>query len=337
MSTLVQPESGYLDPTSKEYHDSLEAQPPDIVIAQPSTDQPMSVKATDVLPRDSTSTAGSSIMEPGASSQSTVAIPLAVGEAQLEILSPSPEPEESSVADSKFASHSMTTTEGFQPGATTSSVTESNRSHPSDARIIKKSLSNPVKDFFLSFRSNEVSTQAEPRHVRLDGIRDDAGAGAMVERSSKSVASLASHPDSHIEITKTELEEKDMEIEMLKAQNATISARLRKLEESSEASDREQVDMASSLVRLKVDNEELRDHEETLKSQVSQLKAAIDKAPEAAEAVVKEEMHRLMRRNEEVHNVNQELETQMAEMEKQLVNSKMQYAEVYFLRRSSIS
>ena len=40
-------------------------------------------------------------------------------------------------------------------------------------------------------------------------------------------------------------------------------------------------------------------------------------------------MDRLMKRNQEVHEDNTRLEEEMSEMEQRLVETKMQYAEVY--------
>jgi predicted nucleic acid-binding Zn-ribbon protein len=65
------------------------------------------------------------------------------------------------------------------------------------------------------------------------------------------------------------------------------------------------------------------------------LKNVIQKQPEEVEQQLKEEMDRIMKRNIEVQNENRALEEQMADMEKHLVETKMQYAEVgTFLNRS---
>jgi hypothetical protein len=122
--------------------------------------------------------------------------------------------------------------------------------------------------------------------------------------------------------------EREAELESLKSANATLTAKIRKLEERAEKSDTEHVQIASDMVRAKVENQELQDANESLKGQVEELKNVIDRQPEEVEQRLKEEMDRIMKRNIEVQNENRALEEQMAEMEKSLVETKMQYAEV---------
>ncbi|KAI9847391.1 MAG: GTPase-activating protein [Sclerophora amabilis] len=122
--------------------------------------------------------------------------------------------------------------------------------------------------------------------------------------------------------------ERETELESLKTANSNLSTKVRSLEERAEKFDTEHVQVASELVRTKVENEELLDRNESLNGQVEELKHLVERQPEEVEGRLKEEMDRLMKRNLEVHNENQALEEQMAEMEKDLVNVKMQYAEI---------
>ncbi|KAI9655194.1 MAG: GTPase-activating protein [Trizodia sp. TS-e1964] len=122
--------------------------------------------------------------------------------------------------------------------------------------------------------------------------------------------------------------ERELEIDALKGSNASLSAKVRSLEERAEKFDTEHVQVASQLVRTKVENEELRDENESLKGQVSELRTVVEKQPEEIEAKLTGEMNRIMARNMEVHSTNQELETQLEEMERQLIVAKMQYAEI---------
>lgn len=124
--------------------------------------------------------------------------------------------------------------------------------------------------------------------------------------------------------------EKEIEMETLRSANITLSHKVRSLEERAEKSDIEHVQMASELVRTKVENEELLDSNESLKGQVEELKGLIERQPEEIEQRLKEEMDRIMTRNLEVQNENRGLEEQMADMEKVLVETKMQFAEVGF-------
>lgn len=126
--------------------------------------------------------------------------------------------------------------------------------------------------------------------------------------------------------------EKEAELEGLRSANVSLSSKVRSLEERTEKSDSEHVQMASELVRTKVENEELLDTNESLKEQVQELQKLVERQPDEVEHRLKEEMDRIMARNLEVQNENRGLEEQMADMEKVLVETKMQFAEVSFLR-----
>lgn len=124
--------------------------------------------------------------------------------------------------------------------------------------------------------------------------------------------------------------EKDREAELshLKYTVSTQSARIRLLEEQTEASDKEHVQLASEVVHLKVENEELSDLNDALKMQVKELKIVVDKQPAEVEQKLQTEMDRIMKRNLEVQNENRAMVEQMAEMEKELVTAKLSHAEV---------
>lgn len=101
------------------------------------------------------------------------------------------------------------------------------------------------------------------------------------------------------------------------------------LEEQAETSDKEHVQLASELVHVKVENEELTDLNDALKLQVSELKIVVDKQPAEVEEKLRTEMDRIMKRNLEVQNENRSVVEQMGEMEKELVEAKMKYAEIH--------
>lgn len=124
--------------------------------------------------------------------------------------------------------------------------------------------------------------------------------------------------------------EKERETELLELRlgNQNYAVQVRKLEERTEAGDREQADMANELVRTKVENEELKDENESLKGQVQELRVVIDKQPEELEEKWKLERDDLMKRNASVHEENTKLEKELADLEEQLVQTKLQYAEV---------
>lgn len=122
--------------------------------------------------------------------------------------------------------------------------------------------------------------------------------------------------------------EREAELEGLKHTVSIQSTRIRVLEEQAETSDKEHVQLASELVHVKVENEELSDLTDALKMQVGELKVVLDKQPTEVEEKLQTEMDRIMKRNLEVQNENRSMVEQMAEMEKELVEAKMKYAEV---------
>lgn len=128
---------------------------------------------------------------------------------------------------------------------------------------------------------------------------------------------------------KTRLEkERETTLEALKTQNSALQQKVRRLEERVEDHDTEHAALATELVRTKVENEELKDSNESLGGQIVELRKVIEKQPEEVEARLKSEMDRLMKRNQEVHEDNSRLEDEMADMEKSLVETKMMYAEL---------
>lgn len=127
--------------------------------------------------------------------------------------------------------------------------------------------------------------------------------------------------------------ERQVELELLKANNHSLTIKVRRLEERVQEHDSEHAALATDLVKTKVENEELKDENESLKIQVKELRSVIEKQPEEVEARLKSEMDRLMKRNQEVHEESTKLEDEMSEMEKTLVETKMQLAEVWAVLR----
>ncbi|KAJ5521846.1 hypothetical protein N7527_005961 [Penicillium freii] len=138
---------------------------------------------------------------------------------------------------------------------------------------------------------------------------------------------LATYTAEWEEKTRTE-KEREVELEHLRHTVSTQGARVRLLEERAEASDKEHVQLASELVHVKVENEELRDVKEALELQVSELKNVVDKQPAEVEEKLRLEMERIMKRNIEVQNENRAMEESMSDMEKELVATKMKWAEI---------
>jgi Rab-GTPase-TBC domain len=122
--------------------------------------------------------------------------------------------------------------------------------------------------------------------------------------------------------------DREAEIDNYRSTLATQATKIRSLEERAEKSDTEHVQLATDLVRLKVENQELYDSNESLRGQVEELKKVVESEASTVEARLKAEMERVMQRNIEVQNENRLMEESMAEMEASLVETKMKYAEV---------
>ncbi|OTB03561.1 hypothetical protein M426DRAFT_176407 [Hypoxylon sp. CI-4A] len=137
---------------------------------------------------------------------------------------------------------------------------------------------------------------------------------------------LKSYTTEWEEKTRTE-REREKELEQLKTSNLSYAIKIRKLEERLEASDREQATVTTDLVHIKIENEELKDKNESLTGQVRELRNVIEKQPEEIEQAWQLERDDLMKRNEKVHEENQKLEKELQELEEQLVQTKMRYAE----------
>ena len=121
---------------------------------------------------------------------------------------------------------------------------------------------------------------------------------------------------------------RESEIDNYRTTIASQTTKIRSLEDRASLADTEHVQIASSLVRLKVENQELIDSNESLKGQVEELRKVAESEAANVEERLKAEMDRVMTRNIEVQNENRHMEDSMAEMEKNLVETKMKYAEV---------
>ncbi|KAJ9655785.1 hypothetical protein H2198_005405 [Neophaeococcomyces mojaviensis] len=133
----------------------------------------------------------------------------------------------------------------------------------------------------------------------------------------------------------TEWEEKtkaekarETELENLRTDTATKAAQIKSLEKRAEKSDAEHIEIANELVKLKVENQDLIDENETLKGQVEELRKVAASEAANVEERMREGTEKVMQRNIEVQNENRHMEEQMAEMEKELVEMKMKYAEL---------
>ena len=138
---------------------------------------------------------------------------------------------------------------------------------------------------------------------------------------------LARYRQEWEEKTRTE-KARETELENLRTDTATKASQIRSLEQRAEKSDYEHIEIANELVKLKVDNTELADQNESLKGQVEELRKVADSEAKNVEERLRAGTEQVMQRNIEVQNENRHMEEQMAEMEKELVAMKMKHAEV---------
>lgn len=122
--------------------------------------------------------------------------------------------------------------------------------------------------------------------------------------------------------------ERETELQGLRDKTAMLEAKVRTLERRAEQSDTEHVQVASELIKTKVENDTLAEENETLKTKVEELQKIVDAQPAEVEERMRTEMDTVMQKNISVHNENRMLEENMAEMEKDLVDTKMKYADV---------
>ena len=122
--------------------------------------------------------------------------------------------------------------------------------------------------------------------------------------------------------------EREAEFDGLRTANAGLAAKIRILEERAQKSDTDHVQIATEMVKHKMENEDLKKQNEELLEQVAELRKIVAAQPDEVEKRLKDEMERIITRNSEVQNENRALEEQMTDMEKDLVETKLQYAQV---------
>ena len=118
------------------------------------------------------------------------------------------------------------------------------------------------------------------------------------------------------------------ELENLRLTNASLMMQIRKLEGRVEKADTDHVQIATEMIHHKMEKEELRNANADLQVEIDELKQIVTNQPSEVEARLKDEMDRIMSRNIEVQNENRALEEQMVEMERDLVETKLRFAEV---------
>ncbi|KAK9341660.1 rab-GTPase-TBC domain-containing protein [Lipomyces starkeyi] len=182
------------------------------------------------------------------------------------------------------------------------------------------------------------SSQSQETTYRVNELVADAYAVKILP------AALKKYEAEYNEVHKAEVERTE-EIENLRTLNGQLTLQIKRLENSLATLNREHIEVANEMVQGKVEIEKLRDENTDLKAENEDLKAKnvelqerIETLPAELEAQmeakVKEEMDSLMARNLEVMNLNQTLEDQMAALETELVDTKVQYASINEMHES---
>ncbi|KAK9454517.1 rab-GTPase-TBC domain-containing protein [Dipodascopsis uninucleata] len=140
-------------------------------------------------------------------------------------------------------------------------------------------------------------------------------------------SSLKKYESEYTELHRVEMERIE-EVENLRTQNGLLTLQIKRLETSLATLNREHIEIANEMIQGKVELEKLRDENTDLKTENEELKNQVQTLPMEVEAKLKEEMDALMQRNLEVMNINQSLEDQLAGLEKELVETKLQLATI---------
>ena len=121
---------------------------------------------------------------------------------------------------------------------------------------------------------------------------------------------------------------REIELETLRSDLMSKTVKIRTLEDRAAKSDEEHIALANDLVKLKVENQELTDSNESLQGQVEELKKVAESEARNVEERLRAEVERVTERNVEVQGENRMVEEQMQGLEEELVALKMKYAEV---------
>ena len=121
---------------------------------------------------------------------------------------------------------------------------------------------------------------------------------------------------------------KSAEDDAIRSQNQSLTLQVKNLEDRAQKFDTEHVEIAQTLVHTQLENQTLTDDNESLRTQINELRSIVSAQPGEVEERMKAETERIIQRNAEVQNANRHLEEQMTEMENELVASKLKAAQL---------
>ncbi|QSL66133.1 hypothetical protein MERGE_000508 [Pneumocystis wakefieldiae] len=123
--------------------------------------------------------------------------------------------------------------------------------------------------------------------------------------------------------------EKENEISLLKSKNSSLSLKVKDLQDSLNTLSEENIQLANTMIQNKMQIASLIDENEGLISKVSDLKLIVESQPAEIEKRMKSEIQKIVDKNLQVINRNRILEDQMAEIETELAQTKMQLATIH--------
>ena len=138
---------------------------------------------------------------------------------------------------------------------------------------------------------------------------------------------LAQYSSEWEEKVRAEKERAD-ELEQLRAQNAALTQKVRRLETHVEKTDLEHIAAASSLIKAQVENDRLADENETLTTKVQELQNVVSHQTQEVEERMQGEIEAVKAANASVHARNRELEEENEEVMGGMVALKMEHAAV---------
>lgn len=142
-------------------------------------------------------------------------------------------------------------------------------------------------------------------------------------------ATLAAYTQEWEDIQRKDREQTEA-LDTLRSANTSLTAKVKELEERTQAQNAEHVTLAGDIVKCKLENDTLADQNEELRLKCEELQKMVDAQPAEVEEKVREEMESILQKNERVQVENRTLKEGMDDMEEQLVNAKMHAAHVSF-------
>lgn len=136
---------------------------------------------------------------------------------------------------------------------------------------------------------------------------------------------LEKYENEYSEIHRLERERVE-EVESLRSSNGQLTMQVRRLESSLAELNKEHIQVANEMVQGKLELAKFQDENEELKSELADLKAATKDQSLLADRALRKEMDQIKEQNSTLEETKSRLETQLSNLEQDLVDTKMQLA-----------